>query len=130
MSQQNNHYFRATLSALIELSDAEFDLIWKNASRHYDGTVRSSVQVGGFIYGYRNRRNWALERDDDTHEYKIVDVKNSEIQLIMKACERDYSDESLRLSSRLFLVLAEMNKRTAEINSEKKYGFSIMPIQS
>ncbi len=104
------HSFYATLSAHIDMDDSDFERLKEKASRHYDSTVKSSVEVGGFLYGLTNRGEFS------NGENKTLELSGRELQLCIKALEFDNSDHTKAISKRLIGVLNEMYFQQEQIN--------------
>lgn len=45
------YIFQANLYVDISMTDEDFSLLEKAAEQHYDETVRSTIQRGGYLYG-------------------------------------------------------------------------------
>lgn len=108
----STHTFFATLIATVELSDAEFDLLWKSSEKHYDSTVELSCKQGGFLYGAKNRRSFSNGED------KTADFKFRQLDLMLKALEFPFSEEKAVLSLRLQKIMQDMREKHAEINKQ------------
>lgn len=108
------HSFWAELKPQIEFDDADFDYIKKAAAAHYDYTVQQTVQVGGFLYGFTNRREFSKGED------KVLDITDRQMQLIMKAIEFDNSETGRRISKRLWGISRELRDKSEEINKQLK----------
>lgn len=107
------HYFFATLTAIIELSDEEFELLFNEAERHYDFTVRSSTQIGGLLFGIKNRRSIAKEFGEVDNE---VSFSEREIGLMLKALEMTMIPAGPKLYRRLIEIAKELQQKTVEVN--------------
>lgn len=113
---EKEYSFFATLEANVFLSDAEFYSIWDCMKRHYDITVKMSVDVGGFMYGLRNRRTLSKHRAV-TDEDRICDFSNRELQLMLKSLEMTNSDDFIiEIKEKLRNVLTQMTKKQNELN--------------
>ncbi len=66
MTHMHQYYFVAILTAHIELTDEEFELLFNESARHYDYKVKTSTKVGGFLFGFQNQRNFANEVGNQT----------------------------------------------------------------
>jgi len=114
------HSFYATLSANIELSDEEFELICEHAEHHYDYTVKSSVKRGGFLYGAKGSRDYAAKQDtaDDLwKDYRTREYTSRNIQTMLKAIEFNQSEAALNLYKRLRNIAMEMQEKQMLINN-------------
>ncbi len=109
--------FLATLTALVEIPDKDFSFIEQEASRHYDYKVQQTTQVGGFLYGSRNRREWAKKDKPDYYTNKI-ELTQNKIGLLMKAVEMNNSDQAHKISGDLYKIAMELQRKEAEINSK------------
>lgn len=78
--------FWAKLTLIFQLDDATFALLEDCMRHHYDGTVKSCVEHGGFMYGYRNRRDFRKDTPDD-EDRNTLELDSRQHQLCMKALE-------------------------------------------
>ena len=110
--------FEARLSVYIEVTDKEFDYIWEKMKHHYDATINSAIEVGGFMYGLRNRRepypNCKLENFD-----KNLEVDSRKLGLILKSLETPHCvmDINCNLSKKFTKIMKTMCEKNMEINS-------------
>lgn len=108
-------FLQAKLIAHIEIEDEDFDFIKKCCKHHYDFKVKSSVEVGGFLYGYTNRREWSKGQD------KVLELEFRQIDLLLKALEMGQYIElgkAAVISVKLKKILTCMNEKYAELNPE------------
>lgn len=78
--------FWANLKTIFQLDDATFTLLEECMRNHYDGTVKGCTEHGGFMYGYRNTRDFRKDTPDD--EYRnTLELDSRQHQLCMKALE-------------------------------------------
>lgn len=110
----NKHSYIATLSANIELSDSDFNLLLESARNHYDNTVNSTIRVGGNLYGAKNRREFS------NGENKFVEFSESQLGLALKSLEYQHRDDASMLYVRLYGIVREMHAKWKEINDELK----------
>ena len=108
------HSFFATLSATVELSDNEFNLLLESAQKHYDGTVNSTICVGDHLYGAKGRRNFSEGKD------KNVDFTERQLGLALKSLEIQNTDLSIALYVRLIGIVKDMQAKNIEINEDLK----------
>lgn len=107
------HYFFATLTTVLELSDEEFGLLFKEAENHYDYKVKASTQVGGILYGFRNRRSFAMESGNTDNEVEFIE---RELGLMMKALEMTRETFGITLYKRFLDIAKELQQKTVEVN--------------
>lgn len=107
------HYFFATLTAVLELSDEEFSVLFYEAENHYDYKVKSSTQPGGILYGFRNRRSFAIEAGTPENEVEFIE---RELGLMMKALEMTRKEEGIKLYERFLTIAKELQLKTVEVN--------------
>lgn len=107
------HYFFATLTAVLVLIDEEFYLLFDEAEHHYDFTVKESTKVGGFLYGIRNRRSFAMKSSERDHE---VEFTESQLDLMMKALEMTTSTSGIKLRGRFLKIFKELQQKTVDVN--------------
>lgn len=112
----DKHSFFATLSAEVEISDSDFNLILENAANHYDSTVQDSVKIGGFLYGFKNRRDFSKGKD------KIVELTSRQLGLVLKSIEFNNSNQAIFLCKRLYKIAMEMQQKTIELNKTINNG--------
>ena len=108
------HSFFANLSATIELSDLEFNLLLESAKNHYDGTVHSTICIGGYLYGAKGRRDYSEGKD------KNVDFSEHQLGLALKSLEIQNTDMSVALYVRLTGIVKDMHAKWNEINEDLK----------
>lgn len=108
------HSYFATLSATIELSDSEFNLLLESAKNHYDSTVNSTVCVGGHLYGAKGRRDYSEGKD------KNVDFSERQLGLALKSLEIQNTEISMSLYIRLTGIVKDMHAKWNEINEDLK----------
>lgn len=104
------HFFQATLKAHIELSDDDFLHICECCKGHYDFTVSSCVEVRGFLYGLKNRRDFSDGED------KVADLTIRQIGLILKAFEMYPSAKTFKLAQQLNDIAGKLMLKETEIN--------------
>lgn len=109
------HTFISTLDAQVELSDQEFDLLWKNSKHHYSHDVKSMTDQGGFLYWQRNRRTILA---GGTAEDKIAKMAYRDLDICRKALEMDHSKESYELSGRFRKIAIEMGEINRTMNGQ------------
>lgn len=108
-------FLQAKLVAHILIPDDYFDFIKKCCKNHYDFKVASTVEVGGFLYGATNRRDWSKGED------KVVQLEFSQIDLLLKALEMGiHIDVKIAIQITLVLksILTAMNNKYAVLNPE------------
>lgn len=105
-------FFRAEYKAHIEIPDLEFEFIKKCCERHYDYKIQSLVQVGGFLYGLTNRREWSNRED------KVCDLSFREIDLLLKSLEMSRELLSYHISAAFRRICKEMSKQNHEHNKK------------
>lgn len=76
--------FHAFLSITLDVDDATFGLLEACFRTHYDAKVKACAALGGFMYGARNRRDFA--RGDDNYRRQL-ELRGDEFQLLLKAIE-------------------------------------------
>lgn len=106
--------FCAELSAGVVFADDDFAMILEVAARHYDGKVNNSVCVGGFLYGYKNRRDFSDGED------KTVFLNQSQLNLVMKTLEFERTDRGQYIRGRLVKIFFELQRNMEAIN--KAFG--------
>lgn len=104
--------FYAELKLHIELPDNIFNMLLETCKNHYDSRVKESVQVGGFLYGAKNRRDWS------NGENKELELTFRQADTILKALEMNNSDNANYLGEAIFRALNEMREKSNEINAK------------
>jgi hypothetical protein len=109
-----SHCFYATLTVDIEINNSDFNVILMSCKKHYDHTVRASIEVGGFLYGAKNRRDFFDGKDI------LVRLSNRELQLVIKSLEYKDKDsqQANKIYDRLWSILREMSSVQNELNSK------------
>ncbi len=103
--------FSAELSAGIEISDSDFQLLLDCSSHHYDHTVQSMSMIGGFLYGHKNCREFTNGED------KTLWVTQRKLGLMMKSLEMCQVPAGLFLSSSLWKVAMSLQNEMEKINN-------------
>ena len=109
--------FEAQLIAYIEVTDKEFNDIWKCMETHYDMTVKEAVSQGGFMWGLRNMRTpYEGQKEEDINRY--MQLNSRQIGIVLKGMENHHCllDFSNQLISNLCKVLKKMGEKFEEIN--------------
>lgn len=112
---ENTHSFYATLTANVFVNDEDFNFIYECFQRHYDITIKMVADVGGFLYGFRNRRI-PLIGLDITNEDRILDLSNRQIQLILKSMEMQRTDQASNINFRFHKILQELVSSQNSLN--------------
>lgn len=115
----DSHTFYATLQAHIELNDKDFEFLKERASLHYDLKVKSSVEIGGFLYGLNNRRLFS------NGENKVLTVSSNELQTMMKAIEFGSGEHGAFLYNRFHRIWDELQQKQIEINKSVYKNLSV-----
>jgi len=76
-------------TAMLEMENTHFDILFRAASGHYDRRVKEATTQGFFMYGFRNRRTWAEQDGKTVFE---AEWSSSQLNLMLKAMEM--SDET------------------------------------
>ena len=108
--------FYATLTANVFLNDSDFNLITEGCRSHYDRTVKSLVELGGFLYGAKNRRT-PFEGYTVTDEDRIVDFTSRQLGLIMKSFQMQSGEQASRLNLMFHKIASEMAFKQNDINN-------------
>ena len=109
----SQYYFVATLVAHIELTDEEFQILFSEATKHYDAKVKASAKVGGFLFGFQNRRMYAAQAGEPD---QIVEFSENQLDLMMKALEMNWSSEGRTLYNRLLNIFKDLQQQTMHAN--------------
>lgn len=104
------HSFTSELTANIEISDSDLKLLLEISSNHYDDAVKAMSRIGGFLYGFKNRRDFSAGED------KTVELTGRKIGLILKSLELNNSDQTNGIAKTLYAILNEMQRKTIYIN--------------
>lgn len=102
--------FNAELTAEMDISDKEFQMLLEAAKNHYDYTVQSIGQVGGFLYGMGNRSEFS------NGTYKKVEATGRNWGLILKSLEIVNTDAGRFIGNAIFKMLEHMYKQCDDIN--------------
>ena len=114
---ENNHSFYATLTANVFVNDEDFNFIYECFQRHYDTTIKMAADVGGFLYGLRNRRVKFYDTEIITNENRILDLSNRQIQLILKSLEMQRTDQASDINFRFHKILQELVEKQNSLNN-------------
>lgn len=107
------YYFIATLTASIKLNDQEFDLLFHEAATHYDIDIQCSTRIGGYLYGYRNSRDFFKESDQ---VYDEVIFSERQLDLMMKALEFSQNEAASQLRTKLLDIFKDLQQQTVSVN--------------
>jgi len=102
--------FLAEIKAVIEISDSDFKMLLEQSANHYDHTVQSASMVGGFLYGFHNRRLFSKGED------KKIELSTREMGLILKSLELNNSNNCNRLGRSIHKILQATANKAIEIN--------------
>lgn len=107
------YYLQARLYAIVAFNGDEFNFIWSCCKKHYDATVKTSIEVGGFLYGYRNICSVAESDEDVKAEFSF-----RQLDLILKALEMHVGSETqaTRLYQQIERILRDINTELPKIN--------------
>lgn len=112
---ENNYSFYATLTVNLFIDDNDFDFICNSCKHHYDRTVKSLQEIGGFLFGAKVRRtpyaDW-LPKDED----RIVEFNANQLGLIMKSFEMLSGEQASRLNLMFHKIASEMAIKQKFIN--------------
>lgn len=110
--------FCAELKLNVEFTDDEFNIIFNNASNHYDSTVKATTIPGhgAFLHGIKNRRDWEKTSGDSPDYAFDWDLSFRELNLILKAIEFDQNYDAITLYHKLREIFQEMQNTNIEIN--------------
>lgn len=109
--------FYCRLEINIDIEDEQWNYLLKCCDSHYDYKVNASVRHGGFLYGFKGRRDFSEGKDI------TIDVNSHQLQIMMKALEMpvDYPNQmkmALKLTNDLHNIWREYAKKTEEINNK------------
>ena len=104
------YFFQVEFKAFVEIPDKEFEFILECCKHHYDFTVASSVEVGGFLYGLKNRREFSNGED------KVCDLTFRQIDLILKSIEMYDNEEERNVHRNMFKIIRQMGEENMEMN--------------
>lgn len=111
----DRHSFFAVINFVVELNSEDFKLLWDAMANHYDGTVQSCTKLGGFMYGWKNSRDFA-EKKGETRDIK--NLESHDMQLILKSLEMDFSAAGHILAKRMWSIVREAMAYSEEINKQ------------
>lgn len=110
------HFFYAEIKACIRIPDEYFEFICKCAAHHYDGKVKSLVEVGGFLYGEKNTRQWLKE--SQSHDESLDDREYTfrQIDLMCKAIEFPSTPLGEKITKEFVVILGGISDKSEYIN--------------
>ena len=76
---ENTYSFYATLSANVFVSDNDFYFIYQCFERHYDHNIKMACKIGGWMFGFRNRRTKFYPEEIITDEDRTVELSNKSV---------------------------------------------------
>ena len=76
-----------------------------------------AADVGGFLYGLRNRRVKFYDTEIITNENRILDLSNRQIQLILKSLEMQRTDQASDINFRFHKILQELVEKQNSLNN-------------
>ena len=111
------YWFYCKLQINIDIEEEQWNYLLKCCEHHYDYTVQSAVRHGGFLYGFKGRRDFSEKKDI------TIDVNSRQFQIMMKALEMpvDYPTQmkmALKFTKELHDIWSEYAKKTVEINNQ------------
>lgn len=75
------HVFVADISVNVDITQADFEFLIGTCKNHYDYKVTSAVEIGGFMYGIKGRRDWIFSKG---HELPLKRLTFRQIDLLCK----------------------------------------------
>lgn len=113
--------FSAELTASIEIPDLEFNYLYRFCATHYDSRVQEAANIGEFLYGTKNRREFSNGED------KCIDVTFRQCDLLLKSLEMDKGAMKQFLSScfiRVLMHIDELHPKVATVLESEKLTFT------
>lgn len=127
---ENTHSFYATLTANVFVSDDDFDFIYQCFQRHYDTTIKMAADVGGFLYGFKNRRTKFYPEEEINDEYnRTIELSNRQIQLVLKSMEMQSSEQASAINLRFHKIISELIFAQNHLNeNSREWKMSILDV--
>lgn len=108
------YHFYHTLTVFIRIEDEDFYFIYQCAKNHYDSKVVGLTEVGGFLYGWKNRRELFSSPEDDRKE---IEFTSRQLDICSKAIEfSDGEEQTLRLRKMFYQIHQELGKAMNDQN--------------
>lgn len=108
----NKHSFYATLTAVVYISDKDFELLLQLSSNHYDHKVQSISMIGGFLYGNKGKRDF----NPSDEELKELELSTRQIGLLLKSLEMCATDDGSYLANRFYNIAMELQAKQEQLN--------------
>lgn len=103
------YHFHYTLTVFVYIEDKDFYFIFESAKNHYDRNVREMTKQGGFLFGWRNRRELFASDEDDR---KDIEFTSRDLQLCSKAIEFPHgNDEVLQQAWKLKNMFCKIHEQ-------------------
>jgi len=116
MKRTSYHYSIVTLAAYTK---EDVDLLMVMSQRHYDSKCRQASQVGGIIYGMKNRLDFMLDEEKELGQVE-ASFTTQDLDLLCKITEIYYVEGlpkgAMELSGALFGLLREAYAESGRVN--------------
>jgi hypothetical protein len=102
--------FWAELKAIVVFSDDEWRWLLLSFEHHYDSTLKTAVDKGGWLYGMNNRRMFSNGECTD------VELSQRQLGWMMKSLEMDVLSCSKELYKKLKDIFFKLQEKQNEVN--------------
>lgn len=110
------HHYYAVIEAHIRLTEEEFYYLLGAAKKHYSYDVTGLIEVGGFLYGLKNRYEFHKKQGTIPDWSLELTMSNRNTQLLYKAVEFDSSTQAMVIKNQLWPIITGFNDVHESIN--------------
>lgn len=92
----------------LKLSKEDFDFIFEAAKRHYSYDVTSLTEVGGFLYGWKGRRDFEIMEGEEFSSYTLT---FRQVDTLCKAVEFPSTEKGCQIIHDFIKILERINDK-------------------
>jgi hypothetical protein len=105
-------FLQSKIVAVVDMPDPMFYFLFDTCKNHYDYTIKSFTEVGGFLYGNRNRRMFSKTNDTE------IELNSRQCDSLLKALEMGSDEMSLSLFKIIYKVFLLIRSKRDSINEQ------------
>jgi hypothetical protein len=110
---------QATPFAMVTFTDAQWQVILVAFRRHYDWSINEAANLGGWLYGKNNRREFARTSSTSTPgEVHETELTFRQADTILKSMEMCDAPEATAIVTGLRQVLTKLNEVGDALNKQ------------
>lgn len=92
----------------LTLPKETFDFIWEACKNHYSYDVSSLIEVGGFMYGWKGRGDFAIKQGKTFSSYTLT---FRQLDTLCKAVEFPATEKGMEIISGFMKILKRINEK-------------------